>query len=143
MAHPRSPSRKLLVALAATAGGVVVLLVVLVALLQSGVATKRAVDLVLPRISSALGREVTLQGASLKLFPNPRVRLGGLTVAGRQGEPALVQAESLDVEVGLWPLLRSLGRDVEVRAFTLVRPTVNLVRAQDGTWSHEGLGQGS
>ena len=33
--------------------------------------------------------------------------------AGRPGEPALVQAESLDVEVGLWPLLRSLGKDVE------------------------------
>ncbi|HET7823711.1 MAG TPA: AsmA family protein [Anaeromyxobacter sp.] len=143
MAQPRSLSRKVLVALAAIVGGIAVLLVALVLVLQSGVATKRAVDLVLPKVSQALGREVTLQAADLKLLPHARVRLGGLTVAGRQGEPALVQAESLDVEVGLWPLLRSLGKDVEVRAFTLVRPTVNLVRAKDGTWNYEGLGQPS
>ena len=66
--------------------------------------------------------------------------LAGLAVAGRPGEPALVEAESLDVEVALWPLLRSLGKDVEVRAFTLVRPSVNLVKAKDGTWNFEGLG---
>jgi AsmA protein len=143
MAHPRSLPRKVLVALAAAAAGLVLAVVLLVAVLQSGVATKRAVDLVLPRVSSALGREVTLRGADLKLFPHARVQLGGLAVAGRPGEPALVQAESLDVEVGLWPLLRSLGKDVEVRAFTLVKPTVNLVRAKDGTWNYEGLGQPS
>jgi AsmA protein len=130
MAQTRSVSRKVLLALAAVVGGVAVLLVVLLLVLQSGVATKRAVDL-----------EVTLQGADLKILPHARVRLGGLAVAGRPGEPPLVQAESLDVEVGLWPLLRSLGKDVEVRAFTLVRPTVNLVRAGDGTWNYEGLGQ--
>ena len=143
MANARSLPRKVLVVLAAAAGGVVVLALLLVALLQSGVATKRAADLVLPSVSQALGREVTLQGADLKFLPHPRVSLGGLAVAGRPGEPALVQAESLDVEVGLWPLLRSLGKDVEVRAFTLVRPTVNLVREKDGTWSFEGLGQPS
>jgi AsmA protein len=133
-------TKKLLIGLAAAAGTAVVLVAVLVFIVSSGVATKRAVDLVLPRVSKALGREVTLRGAELKIFPNPRVKLGGLVVAGRPGEPALVEAESLDVEVGLWPLLRSLGKDVEVRAFTLVKPSVNLVRAKDGTWNHEGLG---
>ncbi len=138
-----SLSKKIGIALAAAVGAVVVLVAVLVALVNSGVATKRAVDLVLPSVSKALGREVTLRGAELKLFPNPRVKLGGLVVAGRPGEPALVEAESLDVEVGLWPLLRSLGKDVEVHAFTLVRPSVNLVRARDGTWNYEGLGASS
>ncbi len=135
--------KKLLVGLAAAAGAVVILVAVLVLLVNSGVATKRAVDLVLPSVSKALGREVTLRGAELKLFPNPRVKLGGLAVAGRAGEPALVEAESLDVEVGLWPLVRSLGKDVEVQAFTLVKPSVNLVRAKDGTWNYEGLGAAS
>jgi AsmA protein len=51
-----------------------------------------------------------------------------------------VDTEALDVEVGLWPLLRSLGNDVEVRAFTLVNPSVNLVKGKDGTWNFEGLG---
>lgn len=132
--------RRLAIGVAAALGALVLLAVALVLVLDSGVATRRATDLVLPKISSALGREVTLGGADLKLFPNPRVKLAGLAVAGRPGEPALVDLEALDVEVGLWPLLRSLGEEIDVRAFVLVRPTVNLVRAQDGTWNFEGLG---
>ena len=140
MSSAGSIGRKLLVALGVVVGLVVALVVVLLVVVNSGVATKRAVDLVLPSVSRALGRDVTLKDARLKLFPSARVTLAGLTVAGRPGEPALVEAESLDVEVGLWPLLVSLGKDVEVRSFTLVRPSVNLVKAKDGTWSFEGLG---
>jgi AsmA protein len=141
MATPRSLGRKLLLALGAVVGALVVLVVVLLLVVNSGVATRQVVDLVLPAASKALGREVTLKQAALKLFPNPRVTLAGLTVAGRPGEPALVEAESLDVEVGLWPLLTSLGKEIEVRSFTLVRPSVNLVKAKDGTWNFEGLGE--
>jgi uncharacterized protein involved in outer membrane biogenesis len=108
----RTIGRKLVIALGVVVGLVVLLVAVLVAVVNSGVATRRAVDLVLPSVSRALGREVTLKDASLKIFPNPRVTLAGLAVAGRTGEPALVEAEALDVEVGLWPLLRSLGNDV-------------------------------
>jgi len=136
-----SVPKKILLALAAAAGAVAVLLAVLVALVSSGAVTRRAVALVLPSVSSALGREVTLRGAEAKIFPNPRVSLAGLTVAGRPGEPPLVEAASLDVELGLWPLVRSLGKDIEIRAFTLVRPNVNLVRARDGSWNTDGLGR--
>jgi AsmA protein len=136
----RSLGRRLLVALGVLVGLVALLVILLVALVNSGAVTKRAVDLVLPSVSKALGRDVTLKDAGLKLFPNPRVTLAGVAVAGRPGEPALVEMEALDVEVGLWPLLRSLGRDVEVSAFTLVKPSVNLVKATDGTWNFEGLG---
>jgi AsmA protein len=142
MSTPRTVGRKILLVLGVAVAAVVVLVVALVLVVQSGVATKRAVDLVLPNVSRALGREVTLKGAELKLFPNPRVALAGLAVAGRQGEPPLVESDSLDVEVGLWPLVRSLGKDVEVRAFSLVKPSVNLVKAKDGTWNFEGLGGG-
>lgn len=140
MASSRSLGRKLLVTLGLVAGVLVLLVAALLLVVNSGVATKRAVDLVLPSVSRALGREVTLKDAGLRLFPNPHVTLAGLTVAGRPGEPALVEAESLDVEVGLWPLLTSLGKQIEVRSFTLVRPSVNLVKAKDGTWNYEGLG---
>jgi AsmA protein len=143
MSTPRAIGRKLLLALGVAIGLLVVLVVALLVVVQSGVATKRAVDLVLPNVSRALGREVTLKGAELKLLPNPRVTLAGLAVAGRADEPALVESEALDVEVGLWPLVRSLGKEVEVRSFTLVKPSVNLVKAKDGTWNFEGLGGGS
>ncbi len=142
MSTPRSLGRKLLVVLGVATAVVILLVALLLVVANSGVATKQAVDLVLPSASRALGRDVTLRDAKLKLFPSTRVTLAGLAVAGRPGEPALVETESLDVEVALWPLLRSLGKDVEVRAFTLVRPSVNLVKAKDGTWNFEGLGGG-
>src|SRR6266540_5309583 len=142
MSTPRSLGRKLLVVLGLAVGLAVLIVALLLVVVNSGVATKRAVDLVLPSVSKALGREVTLREAKLKLFPATRVTLAGLTVAGRPGEPALVETESLDVEVALWPLLRSLGKDVEVRSFTVVRPSLNLVKAKDGTWNFEGLGGG-
>jgi AsmA protein len=136
----RSVAGRIALVLAAIGGGLVLLVVALVLLVDSNVATRRAMDLVLPRVSAALGREVTVKDAKLRILPNPRVSLAGLAVAGRAGEPALVEADALDVEVRLWPLLRSLGKQVEVRAFTLVRPSVNLVRARDGTWNYEALG---
>jgi AsmA protein len=114
-----------------------------VALLDSGAVTKRVMDAVLPRASAALGREVTVRGADLALFPNPRVRLAGLVVAGRPGEPPLVSGEAVETEVALWPLLVSLGKNVEVRAIVLDRPVLNLVRAKDGSWNYEGLGGAS
>ncbi len=138
----RSLAGKIALLLAVLGGGLVVLAVALVLLVDSNVATRRAVDLVLPRASAALGRDVTVKDAKLRIIPNPRVKLAGLAVAGRAGEPALVEADALDVEVAFWPLLRSLGKRIEVRAFTLIRPRVNLVRARDGTWNYEGLGAG-
>ncbi len=138
----RSIARRIALAAALVAGAAVVLAVALVLLVDSKVATRRVIDLVLPRASAALGREVTVKDADLSILPDARVALEGLTVAGRPGEPALVEADALQVEVRLWPLLRSLGKRIEVRAFTLVRPTVNLVRARDGTWNYEGLGGG-
>ncbi|WP_242345767.1 AsmA family protein [Anaeromyxobacter terrae] len=139
----RSAARRLLLVAAAAAGLVVVLVAGALLLVDSGAVTRRVVDLVLPQASKALGREVAVTGAELHLFPEPRVALRGLTVAGRPGEPGLVAAESLDVKLGLWALLRSLGKDVEVRTLELVKPIVNLVRAKDGTWNYEGLGGGA
>lgn len=127
------------------AGGLVaalaLLVVAAVVLLDSGAVTERVVALVLPRASEALGRAVTLDSADLSLFPATRVRLQGLAVAGRAGEAPLVRAEAVDVAVGLWPLLRSRGRELDVRSVALVKPIVTLTRAPDGTWSHEGLGK--
>jgi AsmA protein len=130
--------------LALAAGALAVLLVALVAgallLLDSQAVATRVASAILPAASKALGREVTLSGARLRLVPETFVRLEGLTVAGREGEPPLVASEALQVELRLWPLLRSIGKDVEVTSIVLQRPTVNLVRGADGVWNYEGLG---
>ncbi|WP_242338908.1 MULTISPECIES: AsmA family protein [unclassified Anaeromyxobacter] len=138
----RPVARRLLLIAGAAAGLLVLLVAALLLLVDSAAVTRRVADLVLSQASRALGREVAVTTAKLHLLPEARVALRGLTVAGRAGEPGLVAAESLDVHLGLWPLLRSLGKDVEVRSVVLVKPTVNLVRAKDGTWNYEGLGEG-
>jgi AsmA protein len=134
--------RKLVKVAAWVVGVVVVLLVALTLLLQSSAVTGRVKDLVVPRASAALGRDVTVQDAKLRLFPTPRVALTGAAVAGRPGEPPLVELQAFDVSLELWPLVASLGKDVRVKAISLVKPTINLVRAKDGTWNYEGLGKG-
>jgi AsmA protein len=130
--------------LALVLGGIVAVVVVafgaVVLLLQTGAASERVKNLVVPKVSAALGREVTVQGARLRVLPNPRVALTGTTIAGRPGEPPLAKVSSFDVQLGLWPLLRSFGKEIRVDGVTLVRPELNLVRARDGTWNHEGLG---
>jgi AsmA protein len=118
---------------------VVVLLVALVVVIQTGAASNRVKDLVVPRVSAALERDVAVKNARLHLFP-PRVALEGTTIAGRPGEPPLVEIQALDVSLALGPLVTSLGNDIRVDGFKLVKPVVNLVRAQDGTWNYEGLG---
>jgi AsmA protein len=125
------------------AGALVALLLVLALLVQTGPVSQRVKDLVVPRASDALGREVTVQGAKVRLFPGPKVSLTGASVAGRPGEPPLVEVGSLDAALELWPLVRSFGKDVRVDGIRLVRPVLNLVRDADGTWNYEGLGEGA
>ncbi|MFL5301130.1 MAG: AsmA family protein, partial [Anaeromyxobacteraceae bacterium] len=131
--------RKVAKVVAALVGLVVVLLVGLVLLLQTSAVSNRVKDLIVPKVAAALGRDVQVKDASLDLFP-PKVSLKGTTVAGRPGEPPLVDVESFEVGLALGPLVTSLGKDVRVTGITLVRPSLNLVRAKDGTWNYEGLG---
>jgi AsmA protein len=136
----KSPARTLLKLLAGVVGALVLLVVGLTLLLQTGAVSSRVKDLVVPRASAALGRQVTVEDAKLRIFPHTRVALTGTTVAGRPGEPPLVHVEAFEVGVRLWPLLASLGKDVQVSGIRLVRPVLNLVRAKDGTWNYQGLG---
>jgi AsmA protein len=140
MARAGTGGRVLRVA-AVVVGALVVLLIGLTLLHQTGPVSRRLKDLVVPRASAALGREVAVRDARLAILPRPEVVLRGASVAGRPGEPPLVELQSLDVAVEAWPLVRSLGKDVRVAGIRLVRPVVNLVRAQDGTWNYQGLGK--
>ena len=135
-------ARKLALVLGGLVAVVIVAFGAAVLLLQTGSASARVRDLVVPKVSAALGREVTVQGVRLRVLPNPRVALTDTTIAGRPGEPPLASVSSFDVQIGLWPLLRSFGKEIRIDGITLVRPEVNLVRARDGTWNFEGLGGG-
>ncbi len=118
------------------------ILMVLAVLLDSEAVTQRVVDGVLPRVSERLGREVSLESARAKLLPSPKVTLEGLTIAGRKGEPPLLEAPQATVQLSLWTLLRSFGREVEVKGVRIESPELNLLRDKAGVWSFEGLGAG-
>ena len=106
----KSPARTLLKLLAGLVGALVLLVVGLTLLLQTGAISSRVKDLVVPRVSAALGRQVTVEDAKLRVFPNARVALTGTTVAGRPGEPPLVRVEAFEVGVRLGPSSPPWGR---------------------------------
>lgn len=84
------------------------------------------------QISAWTGREVSLQGEPvITVFPELTVKLTDVRVSGPAAMPEaeIASMETLKGTVRLLPLL--LGQ-VEIRSFTMVRPVIRLVRAEDG-----------
>jgi AsmA protein len=79
------------------------------------------------QLENLTGREVAVTGpASLSVFPNITVRIGGVSIANAEGmdpEPFVVMDE-LDASVRVMPLLRG---QVEIERFVLVRPRFNFI----------------
>lgn len=90
----------------------------------------------LPMASERLGAEVTVGGVSLDLFPRPSVELRALRVEG-SGEWPLLEAKRASARLAWWPLIRSLGSEVQVSRVRLDETVVRLERQADGTWSVE------
>jgi len=85
-----------------------------------------------PRISRAVNRPVTIDGASLRLWPRPGVRVDGIRVANRGvfSETALASADGVLLEPRLWPLLR---RQVVIDRIVVRSPRLLLMVNEDGT----------
>lgn len=92
------------------------------------------------RASSALGREVQLDGPlSLRLWPRIALDIRSLSVANPAGfaeAPALVEVGQASVSVAVWPLLRG---ELDIGQLRLRDATVTLVTAPDGNSNLEGL----
>lgn len=140
-AHRRSLARRVAAAVA-----ILVLVaigaIVALAALRPQVIVRQVEQVALPAASRAIGRQLTVGRVEAGLFP-PRAELRDVAIAGRSGEPPLVRVGSARARVRLWPLLKSLGQDVQLESVALDRPVVNLIRGRDGRWSYEGLGQGA
>ncbi|MCC7175333.1 MAG: hypothetical protein IT159_09065 [Bryobacterales bacterium] len=94
------------------------------------------------KLSSALGRRVTIGRLQLS-FLNGGVAAGNLAIADDEsfGRAPFLQARSLKVTVELWPLIAS--RRLNVTGLTIERPQVVLLQAPDGRWNYSSLGGGS
>src|SRR4051794_35818299 len=140
--HHRSSSRRALkVALMVFGAAMFVILVALFAR-PSWIANalKHQVEQV---TSKSLGRPVTIGAIKAQWLPLPGATLEGFRIEGEGGEPPFVEAKEASATVKLWPLIRSLGQDVEVQSVVLDQTTVNLVRHKDGTWNYESIGSSS
>jgi uncharacterized protein involved in outer membrane biogenesis len=108
-------------------GAILVLLVLIVAayfVVTSAAFLKSAV---LPRVSKAIGADVTVSDAAI--HPFSEIDLSNLKVqAGNQ--PPLVTAPEIRVRYHLWDILRG---NLRVDEIALVSPTVALVQNPDGT----------
>ena len=93
----KSPARTLLKLLAGVGGALVLLVVGLTLLLQTGAVSSRVKDLVVPRASAALGRQVTVENAKLRVAKvAENVPLAPLVVAA--SKPATINDEAADTD---------------------------------------------
>jgi len=94
------------------------------------------------QLEQRLVRKVTLGDMHLNLFP-PRFSVQNLTIADDSTfgtEKSFVQTQQLDVSVKLFPLLKG---NVEIDSLNLQRPSVELIKNQQGVWNFSSLGQSS
>ncbi len=124
------------------AGGALVLVIVGMTLaLNALLPAEKLRALVVPRLESAIGREVSLGAVRLTIFPRFAVRLDELAIANAPGfgaEPAL-RMEALDVQVRLLPLFR---RQIELARLRLVRPEIHYEIDERGLSNFADIGGG-
>lgn len=97
--------------------GVVIAAAVVVVLVNPPALAEQAKERALPALSRRIGRVVTAGEARATLLPRIGVRIQDVVVAGDvPGGPPLAKAGEIFVAPRLWPLLRSRGQDIRLRA---------------------------
>ncbi|MEP6643424.1 MAG: AsmA family protein [Acidobacteriaceae bacterium] len=98
--------------------------------------------LVQSELERRLGRQVTLGEMHLGIVP-PRFRVQDIAIADDSSfnsQIPFVQAKELDVAVKLMPLLQ---KDIEIDSLNLQRPSVELIKNQQGKWNFSSVGASS
>jgi AsmA protein len=85
-------------------------------------------------LSQRLGRPVEVGDIDTQLFPHVGAEVEDVLIGAGPGESEpLLQLESVDVRVALWPALRSRGKDIQVLNAEATGLGVNVIRLADGT----------
>jgi len=90
-------------------------------------------------LEKRLNRKVTLGDMHLSVLP-PRFRVQNISIADDphfNTQNPFVQAQELDVSVKLLPLLK---KSVQVDSVELKRPSVELIKNQQGVWNFASIG---
>lgn len=128
-------NRQKLFKIAGLSGGVIVaLLVGLTILVKVMISPELVKKTVLPKISAAINRQVSLGDVSVSIFSG--IRLHDLVVLEREGGEPFVKAAALRLDYRFWPLLR---KRVEIKQIRLESPLVRVVRNPDGSFNFSDL----
>ncbi|MDY0385005.1 AsmA family protein [Trichlorobacter sp.] len=126
--------QKLLKIAGVSAGIVVALLVGLTILVKLIISPELVKKTVLPKISAAINRQVSLGDVSVSIFSG--IRLHDLVVLDREGSEPFVKAGAIRLDYRFWPLLR---KRVEIEQIRLESPLVRVVRNADGSFNFSDL----
>ncbi len=128
-------NRQTLLKLAGICAGVVLILLVgLTILVKLAISPELVKKTVLPKISAAINRQVSLGDVSVSIFSG--IRLHDLVVQDREGSQPFLKAGALRLDYRLWPLLR---KKVEIKEVRLESPLVRIVRYADGSFNFSDL----
>ena len=120
-------------------GIIVAVMIVAMALFVATFNVNRYRGTIQSQLEQRLVRKVTLGEMHLNLFP-PRFRVESLAIADDPtfgAERPFVQTQQLDVSVRLFPLLKG---DIQIDSLDLRRPSVELIKNEQGMWNFSSLG---
>ncbi len=116
------------------AGGVLLLLVVLTILVKVIISPELVKKTILPKLSVAINRQVSLGDVSVSIFTG--IRLHDLVIQDKEGGQPFVKAGALRLDYRFWPLLR---KRVEITDIRLESSLVRIVRNADGSFNFSDL----
>jgi AsmA protein len=116
------------------AGVVIALLVALSILIKVVISPEQVKKTILPRISEALHRQVSLGDVSVSIFSG--IRLHDLVVQDKEGSQPFLKAGALRLDYRFWPLLR---KRVEIKEIRLESPLLRVIRYADGKFNFSDL----
>lgn len=126
--------QKLFKITAICAGVAIALLVALIILVRVVISPEQVKKNILPRISRAMNRQVSLGDVSVSIFSG--IRLHDLVIQDREGSQPFLKAGALRLEYRFWPLLR---KRVEIKEIRLESPLLRIVRYADGSFNFSDL----
>lgn len=115
-------------------GIVVALLVGLTIMVKVVISPELVKKTVLPKLSAAINRQVSLGDVSVSIFSG--IRLHDLAIQDREGTQPFLKAGALRLNYRFWPLLR---KRVEIKEIRLESPLLRVVRYADGSFNFSDL----
>src|SRR5512140_1969033 len=117
-----------------------VIMLAILAIAPTLINVNRYHDQIQSQLSSKLGRPVTLGAMSLSLLP-PKFTVHDATIGEDPAfgsDHAFAKMQAMAVRIKLLPLF---SKDVQIQSLTLERPSVELVKNEQGIWNFASLGK--